>query len=292
MNRTLVKNTISSNSFVQLNKRLIQEVGLNAAATLAFLIDKEDYWFRNNGLQEDGSFYWIVEEIEEELSLSRKEREAAFRILKEKNFVKVALKGLPQRNFYLIEWDIILSVLSTPKNPNNIHSVLPRYTQECSPGTHKSVPPVHESKNLRTKNPVEEDTSSPENYRVPVSFKEDTSTLPDTSTLLDTVETKLRVSFSQDPEIYKSTITKLPQWIDIAENLLSTGIDPSTLKDRVPRLVKKVFCINNKKNQEWYDDICSVMVTAIDSVVNKNLTKEQGIIIEETDWTGEIIKRG
>jgi hypothetical protein len=152
MSRALVKNVLSKNGYVQLNKAMIKEVGLHAAAILAFLIDKEDLWYDMNSLQEDGSFYWVVEEIEEELSLSRKERETAIKILKEKNLLKVSLRGLPKRNFYLIEWDAIISVLSTSKKPNNIHSVLPRYRQECTPGTDKSVPPVQESKNIMINN--------------------------------------------------------------------------------------------------------------------------------------------
>jgi hypothetical protein len=153
MNITIVKNTLSEKGYVQLNKRIIQEVGLTAAAVLAFLIDKHGYWEERNELQDDGSFYWIAEEIEERLSLSPHERREAIVILKKNNLLKVTLKGLPQRNFYLIEWDNILSVLSTSKKSNDIRRGSNSERLDVNPVNVKRSTPCTEPKNPVPKNP-------------------------------------------------------------------------------------------------------------------------------------------
>jgi DNA-binding Lrp family transcriptional regulator len=123
----LVNNILCSSGFFLVNKSIAQQVGLLAANLLSLLIDKRSYWASRNSLQEDGSFFWNVEEIDEVIGCTKEERLKLQKKLVTAGVLKIVKRGLPSRNYYLIDDKVVLDMASKPviyKKSNDIISGL------------------------------------------------------------------------------------------------------------------------------------------------------------------------
>lgn len=110
--RCIVDNVLGSSGYVVLNKFLTKILGVEASIILSYLVDKRSFWRREGKLQADGSFFWVVEEIEESLGMTTERRRKAFDTLKEKGILSIEKRGLPATNFYKINDEAVVDLLS------------------------------------------------------------------------------------------------------------------------------------------------------------------------------------
>jgi hypothetical protein len=103
---------LRTDSFLMINKNLINGIGLPPAVFLSLLIDKDYFHTNNQSLTEDGFFYETINNSERELSLSRHEQDTCVRTLLEKNLIITALKGLPARRHFKILYENVTAILT------------------------------------------------------------------------------------------------------------------------------------------------------------------------------------
>lgn len=112
MKNEVIKNTVSSEAFWMVNKKLARYVGENdAALLLADLISKREYFRNRKELDDDGGFFNIGETIEQDLNISKKQRQRLTNLIVKKGLIKVIKKGLPSKNYYYIRDEAIFAVL-------------------------------------------------------------------------------------------------------------------------------------------------------------------------------------
>lgn len=96
--RNLLK-TLSNDNFLMINRDLIKELGLEETVLFAELCYEQFYWEANNKLQEDGTFYSTVENIEERLGLKKKKQLAILKKLKEVNLIEIKYHDTPRKRY-------------------------------------------------------------------------------------------------------------------------------------------------------------------------------------------------
>ena len=117
--KQLVKNTLSNDSFLQVNKSILRDLGnANAALVLTSLISKHTYFESKNELIND-SFFNTKEMLIKELGLSEKVILRAEKILETKGYVTSQLRGLPRKKYYTLQWECIIRIL---RNVGSAHT--------------------------------------------------------------------------------------------------------------------------------------------------------------------------
>ena len=64
MDNSYISELLSTDGYIQVNRKLIKLLGLHEAIIVGELCSEYNYWNRNNGLEEDGSFYSTRDNIE------------------------------------------------------------------------------------------------------------------------------------------------------------------------------------------------------------------------------------
>ena len=82
-----------------LNKILIKELGLDEAAILAMLLDKN--------AQHGDEFFVTADTAHEMLNLGRRPYDSAIATLKEKGLITTYLKGVPPKTYFVINFDTL-----------------------------------------------------------------------------------------------------------------------------------------------------------------------------------------
>ena len=103
---------LSTDGFIQVNKTLIKKVGLHEAILIGELCAEYNYW-DEQGKLEDGYFYSTRDNIEENTGLSEHYQRKALSHLYELGIILIEKKGLPAKNYYKIDFNILLSVIET-----------------------------------------------------------------------------------------------------------------------------------------------------------------------------------
>lgn len=103
---------LSTDGFIQVNKTLIKKVGLHEAILIGELCAEYNYW-DEQGKLEDGYFYSTRDNIEENTGLSEHYQRKALSHLYELGIILIEKKGLPAKNYYKIDFNILLSVIGT-----------------------------------------------------------------------------------------------------------------------------------------------------------------------------------
>ncbi len=110
-NKTLVKNTLSNNSFLRVNRAIMAELGdATATLVLSLIIDKHTYFEQRGELVND-AFFITKEVLMNDLGLSEKVILNAEKRLQKQGYVVYQLKGLPRKKYYTIQWKRISHVL-------------------------------------------------------------------------------------------------------------------------------------------------------------------------------------
>lgn len=105
-----ISKLLSTDGFIQVNKTLIKKAGLHEAILIGELCAEYNYWEERN-LLEDGFFYSTRDNIEENTGLSEHYQRKALSTLYEFGIVIIEKRGLPAKNYYKINFDVLLSIL-------------------------------------------------------------------------------------------------------------------------------------------------------------------------------------
>jgi hypothetical protein len=108
---TILNESISS-IFIKTPKFLQQALGLRECAVLSNLLEKWNYFFKNGMLQKDNSFYLLQKYQALEIGISEYEISQAKKNLKSLNLITIIKKGIPAKEYYLLDFDKIEQVSS------------------------------------------------------------------------------------------------------------------------------------------------------------------------------------
>lgn len=109
-----ISKLLATDGFITVNKVLIKKLGLHEAVLLGELCAEYNYWEANNKLEND-MFYSTRENIEDNTGLSEHFQRKALTSLKECGIISIVKKGLPAVNYYKINFESILSTLTTSR---------------------------------------------------------------------------------------------------------------------------------------------------------------------------------
>ena len=122
--KELVKETLSSDAFVMVNKKMCRELGFVEAAILGEMIathkmcdmkatnkqgQKFDFF---DGGSKGEWFYLTQPKIEAMLNIKRSAHDGAIRTLKKEKVLTQKKMGLPAKNYYMLNWERIAELLS------------------------------------------------------------------------------------------------------------------------------------------------------------------------------------
>ena len=107
-----ISKLLSTDGFIQVNKSLIKKLGLHEAIIIGELCAEYNYW-EQRGKLEDNMFYSTRENIEENTGLNEHYQRKALKTLQDAEIISVKRKGIPAVNYYKIDFDKILILLST-----------------------------------------------------------------------------------------------------------------------------------------------------------------------------------
>lgn len=130
--KKILINTLSQNGYIVLNKTLIKHFkSLDLACVLSFLIDK---WAYFNG----DDFYYTIDNLQNDTFLSERNiRECIKKLIELDILVKKDFTGLPPKQYYNINYEIVISILNESDitikndtiNPCKNYSVLTIYNK-------------------------------------------------------------------------------------------------------------------------------------------------------------------
>ncbi|HED5364307.1 TPA: hypothetical protein R5B02_001608 [Campylobacter jejuni] len=109
--KRILMNTLSQNGYIVLNKALIKHFkSLDLACVLSFLIDKWTYF---NG----DDFYYTIENLQDDTFLSeRNVRECIKKLIELEILIKKDFTGLPPKQYYNINYEMVISILNDSVN--------------------------------------------------------------------------------------------------------------------------------------------------------------------------------
>ncbi|HEH6263737.1 TPA: hypothetical protein SHR85_001656 [Campylobacter jejuni] len=109
--KKILINTLSQNGYIVLNKTLIKHFkSLDLACVLSFLIDK---WAYFNG----DDFYYTIDNLQNDTFLSERNiRECIKKLIELEILIKKDFTGLPPKQYYNINYEIVISILNESDN--------------------------------------------------------------------------------------------------------------------------------------------------------------------------------
>lgn len=110
----VIADLLSIDGFITVNKTLIKRFGLHSAVLLGELCAEYSYWKNENKLEDD-MFYSTRENIEENTGLNEHYQRKALAELKELGIITIKKKGLPAVNYYKINFNTLLSTLTSSR---------------------------------------------------------------------------------------------------------------------------------------------------------------------------------
>lgn len=107
-----ISKLLSTDGYIQVNKVLIRELGLHEAIILGELCSEYNYWEKCDKLEDD-MFYSTRDNIEYNTGLNEHYQRKAISTLKERGILEIKKQGIPAVNYYRINFDKLLKLLST-----------------------------------------------------------------------------------------------------------------------------------------------------------------------------------
>lgn len=107
-----ISKLLSTDGYIQVNKALIKKFGLHESIMIGELCSEYNYW-ESKGKLDNDMFYSTRENIEENTGLSEHFQRKALATLKEQGIIEVERHGIPSVNYYKINFDKLLTILST-----------------------------------------------------------------------------------------------------------------------------------------------------------------------------------
>ena len=104
-------NFLDSNSFLAINKRMIECFGLDAAAFLADLISKNKYFKSVGKITEDGYFFNTQDNRQKDTGLTPFQQRKAITTLKELEIINTCQRDMPSKLYFKIEFSCLITQL-------------------------------------------------------------------------------------------------------------------------------------------------------------------------------------
>ena len=134
-NKQIILNTLSKDAHWQVNKKITAYFkSTDVAIYLANLISWYQYFENQGKLQADESFYTTITKIQEETYLSKRIQFKIIKILRADGIVTTKLKGLPAKQFKILNFDKIADILSSPSR----YETVPTRKYETVPTNNKN----------------------------------------------------------------------------------------------------------------------------------------------------------
>lgn len=112
--RNIVKSTMSSDAYWQVNKKIARKLGLEAAVLLSDLLSKYDYHNDKDELTKSDEFFYTREDMEKYTTLSRKMQDKGLRKLRNVKMIEQHQEGMPSKRMFKINFDEIVEWMDTP----------------------------------------------------------------------------------------------------------------------------------------------------------------------------------
>lgn len=129
-----IENLYSYNSFLQVPYNLLCIPNLSTATIiwLSFMLSYQEYFRKNNKLDEDGYFFYSQRRIQEKIpSITVQMQIPIIKKLKEIGILLVKEKiGLPARNYYKIDYERLFEFIQENESQRNISSDIKSISQE------------------------------------------------------------------------------------------------------------------------------------------------------------------
>lgn len=110
---------LNNDGYVIVNKRLIKMFGFEAALLVGELCAEYKWYKRNNQLNNEGGFYSIQENIEDNTGLNGYAQRKAIKTLQDANILTVKKQGLPAKNYFYINEEKLIEIFSTDSSSNS-----------------------------------------------------------------------------------------------------------------------------------------------------------------------------
>ena len=103
--KNALKALLGASSYWIINKKLAGKLGIEATLVFQHLLDLNSSFFNN------GEFYQQLSRMENDLLLKKRQISNAIKKLQEEGFIEVTRKGLPRKNYYLINEKEVFSFM-------------------------------------------------------------------------------------------------------------------------------------------------------------------------------------
>lgn len=112
-------NLLSTDSYLVVNKVLVKKIGLTETILLSELCSEYNYYKDSGELEEDGSFFSTIENVEKNTTLSKDLQNKALQTLETNNIIERGVKGLPAKRYFKINEDILRKILLGEITPSS-----------------------------------------------------------------------------------------------------------------------------------------------------------------------------
>lgn len=117
----IISELLSNNGYIMYNKKLAKNLGIYEAIYLGELCAEYSYW-KQCGKLEDDMFFSTQENIMNNTQLSVHQQKTTLKKLKDLNIITVVKKGLPAKNYYKINEDVLQHYMETDLSESNTDS--------------------------------------------------------------------------------------------------------------------------------------------------------------------------
>lgn len=97
--------SIFKTNYIMVSKPMIRVFGIEAALMLADLYSEYKYWDNKKQLTSDDYFFSTVENVENNVGLSKSQQLAAIKKLVDYGIIRKSLRGMPSKRFFRFEQD-------------------------------------------------------------------------------------------------------------------------------------------------------------------------------------------
>lgn len=111
---------LSSDGYIVVNKTLMHKLGIECAVLVGELCAEYNYYKLGNKLEDDGSFYSTRTNIEKNTGFNEYKQRKLIKILSEQGILTVTLKGLPAKNYYKINKEVLQNIFFEFENSENL----------------------------------------------------------------------------------------------------------------------------------------------------------------------------
>lgn len=205
----LLKNVLCSSAFWTINKKLAKEIGYLPTVLLQHFIEIRSY----ENMPDE--FYQQKERIMNDLNFTKTSFDKSLKTLVDMKFISVVVKGLPAKNYYTINENLIVDFLSKEDKDETDQAVksIPSTQLQNDRLTVKSIPSNtnKQDKNKKEKNKQHQDTldastqeNTQEDASVEYSSQASSSSLEAKASLSKDIDFDIENGFNE--EEIKSTI--------------------------------------------------------------------------------------